>query len=157
MKNLISLFVFSLVIFSLVLISEKSAFNKTNSDSDSVEAKKKIYIDALKEQIKGKEQLPSETVFKDLQMLKEMPAEKILSIMDKGFSNSLGVSCEHCHNTEDWASNEKKEKIIAREMMKLSGQIRNMISNIKEIDSENASVSCYTCHRGQIIPATKPN
>lgn len=157
MKNLFSLFVFTLLIITGIFISEKSAYNKNISDSDSVEARKKTYTDILKDQIKGKEELPSESVFTDIQMLKGTPAEKLLIIMDKGFSTSLGVSCEHCHNTDDWASNEKKEKVIAREMMKLSGQVRDMISNIKEIESTTASVTCYTCHRGQIVPVTKSN
>jgi len=155
MKNLISPFVFTIVLIFVILFSEKSAFNKNNSLSDSVDVNKKIYTDALREQIKGKEELPAETVFGDIQMFTGTPADKLITIMDKGFSTSLGVSCEHCHNTENWASNEKKEKIIAREMMKMSGQIREMLSNIKEIESTTASVTCYTCHRGDVIPVTK--
>lgn len=155
MKKLLILFTFLFSLISIITLTEKSAFNKNNSDSDSIEAMKKIYTDALNEQIKGKEEWPADSVFKDMQMMKKVPAGRLITIMNKGFSKSLGVSCEHCHNTNDWASNEKKEKGIAREMMKMSGQIREMISNIKEIEPKETSVTCYTCHRGEVVPITR--
>lgn len=155
MKKLLTLFIFFIALISIFFLSERKAFNKNNSGSDSVEAMKKIYVDAINEQIKGKEEISSDSVFKDVQMMGKVPAARLIMIMDKGFSRSLGVSCEHCHNTNDWASNEKKQKTIAREMMKMSGQIREMISNIKEIEPKENSVTCTTCHRGDIVPATK--
>jgi len=42
-------------------------------------------------------------------------------------------------------------------MMEMSGQIRELISNIKEIESKDATINCMTCHRGEIVPATKLN
>ena len=86
--------------------------------------------------------------------MKGVPAGRIANIMSKGFSKALGVGCDHCHNTGDWASNEKKEKQISREMMKMSGQIRSMIKDIKEIESKEATINCTTCQRGEIVPST---
>ena len=155
MKKFVLASVFLTVLTAVITLSNSSAFNQNTSDSDSVETKKKIYVEMINESIKGKEEMPADSVFKDIQIMKSVPAGRLVMIMDKGFSKALGVSCEHCHNTENFASNEKNEKQITRKMMEMSGQIREMISNIKEIESKEATINCTTCHRGEIVPATK--
>lgn len=107
----------------------------------------------LREQIKGKEREPAETVFKNIQILKGRPAAQVLGIMQKGFSRSLGVNCTHCHAPEDWSSESKNKKQIAREMWTMQTNINSqMLKNIKNI-SERATINCTTCHRGQTTPA----
>jgi hypothetical protein len=108
----------------------------------------------LREQIKGKEKEPAETVFKNIQILKGRPAAQVLGIMQMGFSRSLGVTCTHCHTPEDWSSESKNKKQIAREMWTMQANINSqMLKNIKNI-SERATINCTTCHRGQTTPAT---
>lgn len=108
----------------------------------------------LREQIKGKEKEPAETVFKNIQILKGRPAAQVLGIMQMGFSRSLGVNCTHCHTPEDWSSEDKTKKQIAREMWTMQANINSqMLKNIKNI-SEKAVINCTTCHRGQTTPAT---
>jgi len=152
-------YIFTSILFISILVISVG-FHKPLSEngisSDSLSAEKDAYVSVLKESIAGKEKMPSDSVYKDIQILKDVPAESLLNIMNKGFSNALGVGCDHCHNTSDWASNEKNAKQIAREMMVMSGQIRDMITNIEEIESENATINCYTCHRGEIVPALRP-
>src|SRR5437868_2707554 len=58
----------------------------------------------LREQIKGKEKDPASNVFKNIQMLKQVPAGRLLSIMENGYSRSLGVDCTHCHVSDKWES-----------------------------------------------------
>ncbi len=107
----------------------------------------------LREQIKGKEKEPAETVFKNIQILKGRPAAQVLGIMQMGFSRSLGVTCTHCHTPEDWANEDKTKKQIAREMWTMQANINTqMLKNIKNI-SERATINCTTCHRGQTTPA----
>lgn len=107
----------------------------------------------LREQIKGKEKEPAETVFKNIQILKGRPAAQVLAIMQMGFSRSLGVTCIHCHTPENWASEDKNKKQIAREMWTMQANINTqMLKNIKNI-SERATINCTTCHRGQTTPA----
>lgn len=130
-----------------------NSFEVSNNFSDSLEAAKQYFADKVSENIKGKEEISADSVFSDIQIMKGVPAGRIVNIMNKGFSRALGVGCDHCHNTNDWASNEKKEKLIAREMMKMSGQIRSMIKDIKEIESKEATINCTTCHRGEIVPS----
>ncbi|HMS64472.1 MAG TPA: c-type cytochrome [Ignavibacteria bacterium] len=153
--------ILSLFVIALFMISLTSKTAVTGSDikdnSDSLDAAKQKYVDEIMITISGKENMPSDSVFKNLQMLKEMPADKLLGLMNFGFSKALGVGCDHCHNVQDFASDEIPAKQISREMMNMSGQIREMLKNIKEIKSEKPSVTCATCHRGAIIPATKLN
>ena len=111
-------------------------------------------IAKLKEQIKGKEQEPAEKVFKNIQMMKTIPAGRLLAIMEMGYARSLGVSCTHCHLPEKWESDEKNTKQIAREMAAMVGAINGqLLKNIKNLKSENPTVNCTTCHRGQVKPA----
>ncbi len=108
----------------------------------------------LREQIKGKETEPAEKVFKNIQMMKTVPAGRLLAIMEMGYARSLGVNCTHCHTPEKWESEEKPTKQIAREMSAMVGQINTgLLKNIKNLKSENPISNCTTCHRGQVKPA----
>ena len=54
-------------------------------------------VTELLQSIKGKENRPAGEVFKNVTILKTMPAARFLRIMDFGYSRSLGVGCDHCH------------------------------------------------------------
>jgi hypothetical protein len=41
----------------------------------------------------------SEKAFKNIKLFAGMPAARIPRMMNIGFGKSLGVSCEHCHDT----------------------------------------------------------
>ena len=60
---------------------------------------------------------------------------------------SLGVQCEHCHNEKDWSSDEKEPKRTARKMIQ-------MVRDINRTLGDDLAVSCYSCHRGKLRPAT---
>jgi len=111
-------------------------------------------IASIKERIAGREQEPAEAVFAKIEILKGIPAGRVLPIMKFGFSRSLGVDCAHCHDVADFASEAKPQKQIAREMWKLAGDIRQQLAAIPDLESEQPVVNCTTCHRGQRIPAT---
>lgn len=112
-------------------------------------------IAKLKEQIKGKEQEPASTVFKNIQSMKNMPAGRLLSIMELGYARSLGVDCSHCHIPDKWESDERVQKQITREMAAMVGKINGeLLKGIKNLKSETPTVNCTTCHRGQVKPAT---
>lgn len=121
---------------------------------DSIAAQRKVHTNELKALIAGKEDMPAEEVFTNIQNLKGRPAKVVLAIMNFGYSRSLGVSCEHCHNTNDWGSDEKIQKQIAREMSEMSKKINGeLLTNIAGLQSEQPVVNCTTCHRGEIKPA----
>lgn len=108
----------------------------------------------LREQIKGKEKEPAETVFKNVQTLKGVPAGRLLAIMEMGYARSLGVNCTHCHVPEKWEAEDKPTKQIARDMSALVKTLNTeLLKNIKNLKSETPTVNCTTCHRGQVKPA----
>lgn len=57
--------------------------------------------------------------------------------------------CEYCHNAENFASDEVYTKVVSRRMI----QMTQTINVDWESHVGNVGVTCYTCHRGQHIPA----
>jgi hypothetical protein len=113
-----------------------------------------VHIAEIKKQIAGKENEPAETVYKNIQILKGMPALQLLGIMKFAYAGSLGVRCEHCHNTQNWASDEKTEKKVARLMSQMTRDINEkQLKPMTGLKSEEPVVNCTTCHRGQVKPA----
>jgi hypothetical protein len=105
----------------------------------------------LQKAIAGKEEQPAETVFKNIQSFKGVPAGRVLRAMD-AFSHALGVSCKKCHDAQNWASDDKSEKKAARGMMQMTKDINDKyLKTIPGLD-ERAFVNCGTCHRGQVNP-----
>jgi hypothetical protein len=108
----------------------------------------------LREQIKGREQEPAGTVFKNIQTMKGRPAGQLLAVMQMGYARSLGVDCTHCHVPEKWESDEKPQKQIARDMSAMVAKINGeSLKGIKNLKSETPTINCTTCHRGQVKPA----
>ena len=99
--------------------------------------------------------------------LKVLPAStttaQILPIM-RAFSGALGTNCGYCHvwtgpglPTNDYASDEKPAKEVARAMMRMAGTInQTLAANIKKPADQITRVQCMTCHRGAAIPTLPP-
>src|SRR2546423_4853259 len=104
--------------------------------------------------IAGRENQPAESVFKNIKILKGVPAGRLVNIMNMGFGRSLGVSCGFCHVPGKWDLDEKDEKNTARLMFAMVQTInRDYISKVP-VDSGVARpvVNCFTCHRGNPRP-----
>jgi hypothetical protein len=111
-------------------------------------------VAALHKAIEGRENEPSEKVFKNIKSFTGVPAGRLLGAMEKGFSPALGVSCAHCHDPEHWESDAKDEKQAARGMMKMVGEINEKyLKGMPGLMSDKPMVNCTTCHRGQVKPA----
>lgn len=152
-KRIISL---TLVIFTFVfygLVQGKKVFSAFDSDNQT-KFDQAAALAKLREQIKGRETEPAEKVFKNIQMLKNVPAGRLLAIMEMGYARSLGVDCTHCHIADKWESEEKTTKQVTRDM---AGMVRtintDLLKNIKNLNSEQPVINCTTCHRGQVKPA----
>jgi hypothetical protein len=99
--------------------------------------------------------------------LKVLPASTttatILPIM-RNFAAALGTNCGYCHvwtgaglPTNDYASDEKPAKEVARVMMRMAGEVnQNLAANIKKPADQLTRVQCMTCHRGEAIPKLPP-
>lgn len=67
----------------------------------------------------------------------------------------LGVNCNTCHVRNDFASEEKPEKLKARQMLEMTKAINKQFFpdyKPKEGESVLGKVTCYTCHKGETIP-----
>jgi hypothetical protein len=108
----------------------------------------------LRKKIAGQENKPAEEVFKNIQILKGMPVERLLKVMEVGYSRSLGVNCTHCHIVDQWEKDDKPTKQVARDMILMTRAINtDYLKKIKNLKSESPAVNCTTCHRGQTKPA----
>lgn len=108
----------------------------------------------LRKRIAGQEDKPAEAVFKNIQILKGVPARRVLGIMAMGYSKSLGVTCTHCHTPGQWEKDDLPTKQITREMAMMTRAIKTeYLDKIKGLASPSPVVNCTTCHRGQRKPA----
>jgi photosynthetic reaction center cytochrome c subunit len=124
------------------------------SGQDSKPFDQQQTIQELKKQIAGQDKKPAEEVFKNIQILKGIPAGRVLAVMEIGYSKSLGVNCTHCHVVNQWEKDDKPEKQITREMSAMARTINtDLLKKIKNLKNENPIVNCTTCHRGQVKPA----
>jgi len=124
------------------------------SRADSINTEKQAFLEAISKQIAENESKPAAEVFKNIKMLKEATAGRLLSVMNFGYSRSLGVSCTHCHVPGKWESDEKPAKQVARDMAAMVGKINGeLLAGIDNLRTSNPTVNCTTCHRGQTQPA----
>lgn len=108
----------------------------------------------LRKVIAGQENKPAGEVFKNIQMLKAMPAGRLLRVMEMGYARSLGVNCTHCHVAGEWEKEDKSTKQIARDMAAMVAVINTeQLKKIKNLKSPDPVINCTTCHRGQAKPA----
>ncbi len=59
------------------------------------------------------------------------------------------TGCEYCHNVENLAEDSKYTKIVARKMLEMTRHI----NTAWEAHVGQTGVTCYTCHRGNAVPA----
>jgi hypothetical protein len=93
----------------------------------------------------GSKQERAEHKYKNIQVLKGIPADRLMSVMF-AFKSSLGVDCTYCHIKDQWEKDDKQTKQIARKMIQMTRDINNQyVGGI-------GRVTCMTCHRGQPRP-----
>jgi len=106
--------------------------------------------------IAGHENEPAESVFKNIKILKGVPAGRLVNIMNLGFGRSLGVSCGFCHVPGKWDLDDKEEKNTARLMFAMVQTInRDYMSKLPNDRSGPPVVNCFTCHRGNPRPMSQ--
>lgn len=91
------------------------------------------------------ENQPAEEVFKNIQVLKGISAANLQGAMSF-IASSLNVDCDYCHRGEDFSKDVTKQKLRAREMIRMVRQI-----NQEAFMGENR-VNCFTCHQGHAVP-----
>lgn len=97
--------------------------------------------------IAGKEDLPAGQVFKNVRLMKDVPARRFLVQMDSVFGRSLTRNCTDCHVANDWASDTLPRKRTARVMIDIVNAI-NTTELAKLGRARTPQINCVTCHRG---------
>lgn len=106
----------------------------------------------LRDNVYAKEQAKPKFA-KNLQVLTFVKSKKQLHSWMEMIKQSLGVNCSFCHNTNDFASDAKPTKRIARVMLKMLLQIRSTYFSFPNAKKP----TCYTCHRGHKHPMNAPD
>lgn len=104
-------------------------------------------------------QAPAQEKPKNLKVLpKDWSREQVVAVM-QNFTAALGVGCNFCHvinqgQPPDFASDDKKEKDMARAMMKIATDLNaNLPKALGTDPKETTRIGCITCHRG--VPEPK--
>jgi hypothetical protein len=97
----------------------------------------------------------AEEVFKNVQILRGIPVDEFMDTMGM-FSAALSLNCIDCHTAEsvgawDRFADETPLKVTSRRMMQMVTAINKQ--NFKGV----RSVTCYTCHRGDLRPKIVPS
>jgi hypothetical protein len=125
-----------------------------SSPPDTAAAERDSLMNEVLRSIDGHENAPAESVFKNIRMMKGIPAGRLLRIMNVGYGRSLGASCTHCHVAGEWDKEDKPQKQVARDMAAMMQSInRELLPKIRNLESKEPVVNCTTCHRGAIKPA----
>jgi len=80
----------------------------------------------------------------------------------RNVAGALGVRCQFCHLGEeglalerfDFASDEKRNKLVARQMMRMVQEINSRLDTIPGRAAPGLQVTCATCHRGISRPVS---
>lgn len=108
--------------------------------------------------------VPSVKKERNLKVLpKDISNADLDSVMET-YSKHLNVSCDFCHASSkinpqdvDYASDDKPEKDITRQMMRMTAAINKDFFDYTIVykAGETMAVSCYTCHDGFPRPELK--
>jgi hypothetical protein len=85
--------------------------------------------------------------FKNVTVLKDMPADQMGKVMNL-MSAALGVNCSHCHDGNNFASENATLKDPARKMLTMTLAIN------RDYFDGATLVTCNTCHQGQPVPVS---
>jgi hypothetical protein len=119
---------------------------------DSFAAERDSLMKLTLERYAGKENMPAESVFKHIEIMKGRTVLQVLRGMN-GMGRSLGVPCSHCHVENHWADEDKKPKAIARNMLRMTSAINDsLLTRFQWPDDDKPHVGCFTCHHGQPKP-----
>ena len=83
------------------------------------------------------------------------PVTEVIGTM-RNFTSALGVRCQFCHVGRegqplaefDFASDQKRNKLVARQMMRMLAEINTRLDTIPERGKPPVTATCNTCHRG---------
>ena len=104
--------------------------------------------------IAGREDQPAGQVFKNVQLMKDMPAKRFLIAMDSTFARALSRDCTSCHVPTDYADDSRPGKVRARIMIAMMNAINteHLTKMPAGRGGNTPMINCMTCHRGNGNP-----
>lgn len=111
----------------------------------------------LSAQVAGK--WPPDSLVNTKVFPRNTPVTQVVGAM-RNITGALGVRCPFCHvgeegkplSTFDFPSDEKRTKLVARQMLRMVEEINRRVDTIPERPSPGVDVTCGTCHRGVSRP-----
>jgi photosynthetic reaction center cytochrome c subunit len=97
----------------------------------------------------------SETVFKNIQVLKGIPVDEFMDAMGM-FASALGYDCSSCHSPEI-STNRDAFAITTPAIQRARGMFTMMTNINRAYFRGEPRVSCFTCHRGNYRPEIVPS
>jgi hypothetical protein len=97
----------------------------------------------------------SDTVFKNVQVLKGIPVDEFMDTMGM-FASALGYDCTSCHAPEV-LQNRAAFAVTTPQIQRARGMIGMMNTLNRTYFGGAQRVSCFTCHRGHYRPEIVPN
>jgi hypothetical protein len=100
--------------------------------------------------------------WKNLKVMPKNTTEEQMERIMYQYTRQLSVTCLHCHpytkpdifpKRVDFVTDELPEKVIARNMMRMTNKINQKYFNYKidyrlEYMVKHPGITCFTCHRG---------
>lgn len=121
---------------------------------DSLAKLRAVYVARVMQQIAGHENEPAEQVFKNVQVLKGVPAGQLVTMMDTMYGRAMSWNCTNCHRLApqgNFASDTSADKRRARFMQQMTNDINN-VELPRLYPKDTPKVTCMTCHRGYNEP-----
>ncbi len=90
-------------------------------------------------------------VYKNVQVLNDLSAAQFVRVMVAitSWVAPKDQACAYCHNGADLSADDNYRKVVARKMLLM---VRHINSDWKS-HVAGTGVTCYTCHRGNGVPA----
>lgn len=116
-----------------------------------------VVVSDLSAQPQGK--FPPDSLINTQVIPKTTPVLDVVGTM-RNFAGALGVRCQFCHvgnegqplGEFDFASDQKRTKLVARQMMRMLGEINKRLDTIPARGTPPVTATCSTCHRGVSRP-----
>jgi hypothetical protein len=115
------------------------------------------FTGTLQAQAPGK--FPPDSLLNTQVIPRNTPVVQVVGRM-RDITGALGVRCQFCHVGEegmplerfDFAADEKRTKLVARQMMRMVQEINARLDTIPGRTAPGLEVTCRTCHRGVSRP-----
>lgn len=158
-KLFVLVFIFSIVIIisSFTKDENPSVTTRYNLSDTTLQGERDKFTKQVLEMVKNNKEMYADSVFVNLQTFngaQRLKVTHLLAVMNY-WSEALGVSCTHCHNTAMWESDEIPQKKIARDMYVLRQLTNEQVQySVKNLHRPVVQINCGTCHRGSIKPVS---